>query len=461
MDVQEHSAADTAGVVIGKGAVGDSSLAGSTIHKDSAAIIVAFHTVIGKGTAVSFQHASATKAYACTMVRAGIGHIADGGILKHQIGIIACIDTSGRAVPGRAVQGHALQLYGGVIGFASLAVGNKQRAAFAGQFAAANGWVIVVLTLSIAQGKGQTGLVQVRYRDMAGEGVAVQVQGGAVLGVVDGHILGLVAQQVDGGGVSFCIRGIRCFHGLDGLVDAEILITAHTGDVTAGVLPLRGQGVDGLGRSSLIAYRFAGGRIVFQPDEVVGVLDAIGVQGFGIGQVDRTALGKQHIARDGTAVEQGLFAHGQGAVGSAQIQVAGQLAGGVIPDDAAHVRALGGREGDLALIGDINCTAVIGRIVIDFAAGHVQGRKANIRVHVHRATVVGGVIVELTIIDSKNNRPVASREGTAVRGGSIVIELTIIDGDIARVHQVDHAAVDSLIVVELAAVDGDGIGPTD
>ena len=68
------------------------------------------------------------------MVRAGIGHIADGGILKDQIGIIACIDTS-----GRTGQGHALQLYGGVFGFASLAVGNKQRAAFAGQFAAAIG----------------------------------------------------------------------------------------------------------------------------------------------------------------------------------------------------------------------------------------------------------------------------------------------------------------------------------
>ena len=160
-------------------------------------------------------------------------------------------------------------------------------------------------------------------------------------------------------------------------------------------------------------------------------------------------------------MEQGLFAHGQGAVGSAQIQVAGQLAGGVIPDDAAHVRALGGREGDFSLGRNVESAAVIGRIVIDFAAGHVQGRKANIRVHVHRATVVGGVIVELTIIDSKNNRPVASREGTAVRGGSIVIEFTIIDGDIARVHQVDHAAVDSLIVVELAAVDDYGIGPTD
>ena len=205
---------------------------------------------------------------------------------------------------------------------------------------------------------------------MAGEGVAVQVQGGAVLCVVDGHILGLVAQQVDGG-VSFCVLGIRCFHGLDGLVDAEILITANTGGVTAGVLPRRGQGVDGLGRSSLTtAHRFAGGRIVFQPDEIFGVLDAIGVQILGIGQVDRTALGKQHIARDGTAVEQGLFAHGQGAVGSAQIQVAGQLAGGVIPDDTAHVRVLGGREGDIALVGDINCTAVIGRIVIDFAADH-------------------------------------------------------------------------------------------
>ena len=296
---------------------------------------------------------------------------------------------------------------------------------------------------------------------MAGEGVAVQVQGGAVLGVVDGHILGLVAQQVDGG-VSFCVLGIRCFHGLDGLVDAEILITAHTGDVTAGVLPLRGQGVDGLGFGGLPPHGLVAGLVVvFQPDEIFGVLDAIGVQILGIGQVDRTALGKQHIARDGTAVEQGLFTHGQGAVGSAQIQVAGQLAGGVIPDDAAHVRVLGGREGDFSLGSNVESAAVICRIVIDFAAGHVQGRKANIRVHVHRATVVGGVIVELTIIDSKNNRPVASREGTAVRGGSIVIELTIIDGDIARVHQVDHAAVDSLIVVELAAVDGDGIGPTD
>ena len=185
------------------------------------------------------------------------------------------------------------------------------------------------------------------------------------------------------------------------------------------------------------------------------------MQILGIGQVDRTALGKQHIARDGTAVEQGLFTHGQGTVGSAQIQVAGQLAGGVIPDDAAHGCVLGGREGDFSLGSNVESAAVVGGIIIDFAAGHVQGRKANIRVHVHRTTVVGGVIVELTIIDSKNNRPVASREGTAVRGGSIVIELTIIDGDIARVHQVDHAAVDSLIVVELAAVDGDGIGPTD
>ena len=153
---------------------------------------------------------------------------------------------------------------------------------------------------------------------MAGEGVAVQVQDGAVLGIVDGHILGLVAQQVDGG-VSFRILGIRCFHGLDSLVDAEILITANTGGVTAGVLPRRGQGVDGLGRSSLTAHRFAGGRIVFQPDEIFGTHDVLSVQGFGIGQFDRTALGKQHIARDGTAVEQGLFTHGQGAVGSAQI----------------------------------------------------------------------------------------------------------------------------------------------
>ena len=181
----------------------------------------------------------------------------------------------------------------------------------------------------------------------------------------------------------------------------------------------------------------------------------------GISQVDRTALGKQHIARDGTAMEQGLFTHGQGAVGPAQVQVAGQLAGGVIPDDAAHVCAIGGREGDFSLGNNVDRAAVVGGIIIDFAAGHVQGRKANIRVHVHRATVLGGVIVELTIIDSKNNRPVASREGTAVRGGSIVIEFTIIDGDIARVHQVDHAAVDSLIVVELAAVDDYGIGPTD
>ena len=444
-------------MVVGKGAVCDGGFAGGGVHVDSTRMAVGRHAVIGKFAFVYHQRANAAVADGRAV---GVDRCnrkaAERAALSHQVDIAARIDAA-----SRAGQGHALQLYGGVFGFVGLIFDVDQSTAGGGQRTAFTGIVVVGLGVVIRQGKGPAHIIQVVYRDMAGEGVAVQVQGGAVLGVVNGHILGLVAQQVDGGGVSFCIRGIRCFHGLDGLVDAEILITANTGGVTAGVLPRRGQGVDGLGRSSLTAHRFAGGRIVFQPDEIFGVLDAIGVQILGIGQVDRTALGKQHIARDGTAVEQGLFTHGQGAAGSAQIQVAGQLAGGVIPDDAAHVRALGGREGDLSLGRNVESAAVIGRIVIDFAAGHVQGRKANIRVHVHRATVVGGVIVELTIIDSKNNRPVASREGTAVRGGSIVIELTIIDGDIARVHQVDHAAVDSLIVVELAAVDGDGIGPTD
>ena len=414
------------------------------------------HAVIGKFAFVYHQRANAAVADGRAV---GVDRCnrkaAERAALSHQVDIPARIDAA-----SRAGQGHALQLYGGVFGSVRLIFDVEQSTAGGGQRTAVTGFVVVGLGVVIRQGKGPAHIIQVVYRDMAGEGVAVQVQGGAVLGVVDGHILGLVAQQVDGG-VSFCVLGIRCFHGLDGLVDAEILITANTGGVTAGVLPRRGQGVDGLGVGGLPHGLVAGLVVVFQPDEIFGLLDAIGVQGFGIGQVDRTALGKQHIARDGTAVEQGLFTHGQGAVGSAQIQVAGQLAGGVIPDDAAHVRVLGGREGDLSLGSNVESAAVIGRIVIDFAASHVQGRKANIRVHVHRATVVGGVIVELTIIDSKNNRPVASREGTSVRGSSIVIELTIIDDDIARVHQVDHAAVDSLIVVELAAVDGDGIGPTD
>ena len=364
MASQPHSTAVIRfALVVGKGAVCDGGFARGVVHEDSTRMAIACYTVVGKGTVIYFQCANAAVADGRA---AGVDRCmaAERAALSHQVDIPARIDAA-----SSAGQGHALQLYGGVIGFVGLIFDVEQSTAGGGQRAAVTGFVVVGLGVVIRQGKGQAHIIQVVYRDMAGEGVAVQVQGGAVLGVVDGHILGLVAQQVDGG-VSFCILGIRCFHGLDGLVDAEILITANTGGVTAGVLPRWGQGVDGLGRSSLTAHRFAGGRIVFQPDEIFGTHDVLSVQGFGIGQVDRTALGKQHIARDGTAVEQGLFTHGQGAAGSAQIQVAGQLAGGVIPDDAAYVRALGGREGDIALVGDINCTAVIGRIVMDFAADH-------------------------------------------------------------------------------------------
>ena len=368
MGSQIESTTAVGSLVFGKLAIRDGYSASSIVHIDCTAVAVC-QAVVGKLAVICYQCARAREANGRTApLRRSTAVVAEGDVLCHQLaprGENNCITT-------KAVQDDILQLNGNMvfgIGIVGL-VAYSQTTPLAGKHIAAIFDVGIRLGRITAQGKGQPILVQITYSNFAGEGVAVQVQGGAVLGVVDGHILGLVAQQVDCGGVSFCILGIRCFHSLDGLIDAEILITANTGGVTAGVLPLRGQGVDGLGFGGLLHGLDAGLIVVFQPDEIFGILDALSVQGLGIGQVDRTTLGKQHIARDGSAVEQGLFAHGQGAVGSAQIQVAGQLAGGVIPDDAAHVRALGGREGDLALVGDINCTAVIGRIVIDFAADH-------------------------------------------------------------------------------------------
>ena len=456
MSSQPHSAAVIRfALVVGKGAVCDGGFAGGAVHEDSTRMAVGRYAVIGKFAVVYHQRTNT----AVTDGRAvGVDRCnrmaAERAALSHQVDIAARIDTA-----SRAGQGHALQLYGGVFGFVGLIFDVDQSTAGGGQRAAVTSFVVVGLGFVIRQGKGPAHIIQVVYRDMAGEGVAVQVQGGAVLGVVDGHILGLVAQQVDGG-VSFCILGIRCFHGLDGLVDAEILITANTGGVTACVLPRRGQGVDGLGFGVFCALGLAGGLVVFQPDEVFGVLDALGVQSLCTGQFDRTALGKQHIARDGAAVEQGLFTHGQGAAGSAQIQVAGQLAGGVIPDDAAHVCAIGGRKGDFCLGSNVDRAAVVGGIIIDFAAGHVQGRKVAVCcAHVHNAAIDGRVVAELAAIDGIGGISIDCRKDTAVRGGSVVIEFAAIDSNTARPRLADHTTVDSLIVVKFTVVDDDGVVP--
>ena len=164
-------------------------------------------------------------------------------------------------------------------------------------------------------------------------------------------------------------------------------------------------------------------------------------------------------------MEQGLFAHGQGAVGSAQIQVAGQLAGGVIPDDTAHGCALGGREGDFSLGSNVESAAVVGGIFINFAAGHGKGSKAGAGTHVHRAAINGGVVIDLTTCDGKGSDVVAAgrvacHNCAAVGGGGVVMEAAAIDGQGTQLPHAHCAAVDSLIVVELAAVDGDGVALT-
>ena len=426
--VQVHRAALILGIVILKGAVLNGGLVGCTVHEDRAAVVIAFHTVVGKGAVGCCQCAVIVVVNGSTRCAADRRVTAERAVHSHQVDIGARKDSA-----ISAGQGHALQLYGDIMEHACLFIDVDKVAAGGGQCATVSGFIVVVLGVVIGQGKGQGVFVQVGYRDVAGEGVAVQVQGGAVLGVVDGHVLGLVAQQVDGGGVSFCILGIRCFHGLDGLVDAEILITANTGGVTASVLPRRGQGVDGLGIGNLLHGLVAGLVVVFQPDELVSVLDTLDVQGLCIGQFDLAALGKQHIACDGAAVQQGVFAHSQGAVGSAQIQVAGQLAGGVIPDDAAHVRALGGREGDFSLGSNVESAAVVGGIFVNFAAGHGKGAKAGSSAHVHRAAINGGVVVKLAAGDGQGGDVVAAglvacHNYAAVGDGSVVMEAAAIDG---------------------------------
>ena len=167
---------------------------------------------------------------------------------------------------------------------------------------AADAACFIIVGRFIGQGKG-VGVLTVGQGDLAGEGVAVQVQGDGVILGGSRDLLAHIGQQVDAGGAGFLRRLIQ--RGLQGGVlfagpGAEQAV--QTGHKAGRAL----QGVVMLGAVIVGDSLFNRSRVIHQP----GIVHAFQLFSGGQGHFARVLFHK-HIADTLVAIGESLFAHSE------------------------------------------------------------------------------------------------------------------------------------------------------
>ena len=487
-----HPQRDRAAVmacIVRKGAVLQRSggLCAAHIHGTA----VAGGRVVGEDAAFGFQLAAAVKADGCTAgsIRpvarfAAVGILSKSYAVCRDIAVVFHINGVGN----KAGQGQgSLQLYGRI--FSGLFLGFYPDAdlilAVAGKYAARTVLLVVILVLSIGQGKAAAIPIHaVFYGDLACQGIAVQVQGDFFRQRRNGQVFRLVAQQ-DNGLVAFVL-----FRGAERLGDAVVVGFANTRRIQRGGGAVFGQDVAILGGGVLCTGGFAIGFLIFQPGKAVLIGYRVQIQFAYIAQGNTAGLGKHHIARSGAAVQQAASRHRQGAARPCQQQVAAHVSGVV------HHNAVGGiiaADGNIGFAAAVHSTAVDGLIAADLAAadGQCVGsitilsaahadnaavrrggilRKSTARnryrvavrltlgnIGVDNTAVNGLVVVEITAVDGYGVARRVGGDNTAIAGGRIVVEFAAVDGQCVVSIHIHSRAISSGQVIEFAVLNGNGV----